>query len=91
MGDFKTGSRLARDGKTVLADDNEFGQEWQVRDTDGSLFLATAAPQYPDVCALPAPAAQEKRRAAERAGVDSDFYRIEKHFAARGLERDAGP
>ena len=57
MGDFKTGSRLARDGQTILADDNEFGQEWQVRDTDGSLFLTRAAPQHPDVCALPAPAA----------------------------------
>ncbi len=32
---------------------------------------------------------QEKRRAAQRAGADSDFYLIEKHFAARGLERAA--
>jgi hypothetical protein len=32
---------------------------------------------------------QEKRLAAERAGADSDFYLIEKHFAARGLEREA--
>jgi hypothetical protein len=31
----------------------------------------------------------EKRRAAGRAGADSDFYLIEKHFAARGLEREA--
>jgi len=32
---------------------------------------------------------QEKARVAARAGADSDFYRIEKHFAARGLERGA--
>ena len=31
---------------------------------------------------------QEKRLAAERAGADSDFYLIEKHFAARGLGRE---
>lgn len=28
--------------------------------------------------------------AASRAGIDSDFYLIEKHFAARGLAREAG-
>ena len=30
---------------------------------------------------------REQGRAARRAGGDSDFYLIEKHFAARGLER----
>jgi hypothetical protein len=29
----------------------------------------------------------DRRRAAARAGVDSDFYLIERHLAARGLER----
>src|SRR6185503_12313368 len=29
---------------------------------------------------------KEQKRLLHRAGIDSDFYLIEKHFAARGLE-----
>ncbi len=32
----------------------------------------------------------EQRRERARPGIDSDFYLIEKHFAARGLERGRG-
>jgi len=32
---------------------------------------------------------KEQRPALARAGIDSDFYLIEKHFASRGLERRA--
>ena len=30
LGDFETGKTLARDGKTVMDDFTEFGDEWQV-------------------------------------------------------------
>jgi len=33
LGNYSTGARLlARDGVTILKNDNEFGQEWQVLD-----------------------------------------------------------
>ena len=53
MGDWKNGTRLARDGVTVMEDDNAFGQEWQCRDTDPKLFMTDRAPQYPAACEIP--------------------------------------
>jgi hypothetical protein len=38
MGAFGTGHMIARDGKTVIEDANAFGQEWQVLDTEPTLF-----------------------------------------------------
>jgi hypothetical protein len=64
MGDFVTGNMMARDGKTVLQDPTEFGNEWQVLDTEASHFQATRLPQYPQKCNMPPPAAtaQSRRR-----------------------------
>ena len=53
MGNFVTGERLARDGVTVLQDANQFGQEWQVLDTEPVLFQSSRAPQYPQKCTMP--------------------------------------
>lgn len=52
LGSFE-GKMLARDGKTIMTDPNEFGQEWQVRDTDPKLFQTARPPQYPEKCLLP--------------------------------------
>jgi hypothetical protein len=67
MGDFGQGRMIARDGKTVLEDANAFGQEWQVRDTEPSLFQTLRLPQYPLECTLPPPvkASQLRRRLLE--------------------------
>jgi hypothetical protein len=48
---------LARDGKTVFDDANAFGQEWQVLDTEPSLFHTVRLPQHPpqQECTLPPP------------------------------------
>lgn len=60
MGDFHTGLSLARDGKTVLTDPVAFGQEWQVREDEPSLFDTVRAPQAPlDECRLPKEKAQK--------------------------------
>lgn len=64
MGSFENGSRFGRDGKTIMADDNGFGQEWQARDTDPNLFVTASGPQFPQQCALPSPT-QEGRRLLE--------------------------
>jgi hypothetical protein len=55
MGNFRTGHMLARDGKTVMDNWNAYGQEWQVLDTEPSLFQAVRLPQHPNVCTLPTP------------------------------------
>jgi hypothetical protein len=53
LGDYKTGKMLARDGTTVLADPDAFGQEWQVREEEPKLFQTKRAPQYPAACVMP--------------------------------------
>jgi hypothetical protein len=47
------GKFLGRDGVTEYEDMNEFGQAWQVRDTDAQLFHSLEGPQYPEICAMP--------------------------------------
>jgi len=42
---------LGRDGITdMIRDWNEYGEEWQVRDTEPKLFQEHRTPQYPDPC-----------------------------------------
>lgn len=53
MGEFGTGKMLARDGQTILDDPNEFGEEWQVRESEAGLFQSIRSPQYPEKCVLP--------------------------------------
>jgi hypothetical protein len=73
MGDFKMGHMIARDGKAVMDDANAFGQEWQVLDTERSLFHTVRFPQHPQqLCTLPPPmkASQLRRRLLESSSVD---------------------
>jgi hypothetical protein len=68
MGDFQMGHMIARDGKAVMDDANAFGQEWQVLDTEPSLFQTVRLPQHPhQVCTLPPPmkTSQLRRRLSE--------------------------
>lgn len=62
MGDFVTGNMVARNGQTVLQDPVEFGNEWQVLDTEANLFQATRLPQYPQKCNMPPPPTANSRR-----------------------------
>jgi cysteine-rich repeat protein len=68
MGDFGMGHMISRDGKTVMTDANAFGQEWQVLDTESSLFQSVRFPQHPSVCTMPTPiqASQLRRRLSEQ-------------------------
>jgi hypothetical protein len=67
MGAFGTGHMIARDGKTVIDDANAFGREWQILDTEPSLFQSARFPQHPAVCTMPTPvqASQLRRRLSE--------------------------
>ena len=55
LGDWATGKRVARDGKTEMYDEDAtaFALEWQVRDTDPQLFNEARFPQYPTQCTPP--------------------------------------
>mmetsp|Transcript_23494 Transcript_23494/g.32950 ORF Transcript_23494/g.32950 Transcript_23494/m.32950 type:complete len:410 (+) Transcript_23494:40-1269(+) len=66
IGNFKEGKMLARDGKTIVVDPNEFGQEWQVRDTEPMIFREARFPQYPQKCVLPSPVSAEESRNLRR-------------------------
>jgi hypothetical protein len=65
MGDFEMGQMIARDGNTVLNDPNVFGQEWQVLETERTLFQTVRFPQHPQVCTMPAPKLATSRRLSE--------------------------
>mmetsp|Transcript_3269 Transcript_3269/g.7631 ORF Transcript_3269/g.7631 Transcript_3269/m.7631 type:complete len:171 (-) Transcript_3269:105-617(-) len=62
LGDYATGSTVARDQKTVLNDFNELGSEWQVLPTDDMLFHDISYPQFPQRCMLPEDARGEQHR-----------------------------
>jgi hypothetical protein len=69
MGAWGNGTHFGRDGTTIIEDANEFGQEWQVRDTDPKLFDRERIPQYPTQCRMPdvEAAAAKRRRLGENA------------------------
>jgi len=68
MGDYKTGSLLARDGSTAMTDFTEFGDEWQVLPSEPKLFREFTHPQFPELCIKPEdPRGERKRRLAESA------------------------
>ena len=84
LGHYRTGARLARDGVTVVEDPNEFGQEWQVRDTDPALFRTIREPQYPRKCIMPDPVERTSRRlgggmSLEEAAIACDHVTEEHH------------
>lgn len=64
LGSYGSGDMIARDGKTVLSDANEFGENWQVVPSDGILFHNKEGPQSPEKCEIPL-ASNIRRRLAE--------------------------
>jgi len=74
LGDWETGKRLARDGKTLMDDPDAtaFALEWQVRDTEPMLFKEARFPQYPRTCTPPA------QNLSKRLGVSNFAKEAEK-------------
>jgi hypothetical protein len=73
MRDFGQGRRFGRDGQTVLDDVNAFGQEWQVLDTEPTLFQTLRFLQHPQKCTMPTPKTTDmmlRRRLLETSSVD---------------------
>jgi hypothetical protein len=85
MGDFTYGVKLSRDGKSVMNVVNDFGQEWQVLDTEPTLFQEARFPQYPQKCTMPSAKATSmlRRRLSESS---DDILAAEKACAHWGDE-----
>jgi hypothetical protein len=77
LGDFETGKRMARDGKTVMDDPDatNFALEWQVRDTEPLLFKEARFPQYPTTCTPPS------KNLSKRLGISNFEKEAEKACA----------
>jgi von Willebrand factor type D domain len=76
VGMFGTSSKrgmIGRDGATIIADANEMGAQWQVRDNEPMLFREPRAPQFPEACILPTEAAVQQARRRLRA-TDGAIY-----------------
>ena len=87
FGNYHTGERLGRDGVSVIEDDVEFGGEWQVRDTEPSLFATNRPPQYPQACRLPDPVISETTR--RRLGAaDIGWKEAEEACAGWGEDKE---
>jgi len=62
MGSYPHGEFIGRDGKTVFTDMNAFGQEWQVLESEPTLFHAVDGPQHPAQCMMPEEVSTEEKR-----------------------------
>jgi len=61
MGSFPAGAMVARDGKTVFDDSNEFGQEWQVLNSEPELFAQRGTVGPNDMCSIPSNVEMRRR------------------------------
>jgi len=61
MGSFPAGAMVARDGKTVFDDSDEFGQEWQVLDSESQLFAQRGTVGPNDMCSSPSNVEMRRR------------------------------
>jgi hypothetical protein len=88
-GFVRRGSRLGRDGETVIgtkSSPNVFGQEWQVRDTEPMLFQTIRHPQYPVECTMPDPTTLAKSRMLRASKVT--IFEAEEACANSGPDMD---
>jgi len=65
LGSFGKGEKKARDNLTIIEDNNEFGQEWQVGSDEDKLFHNLEGPQAPEKCELASTQQSIRRRLGE--------------------------
>ena len=70
LGNYTSGERLGRDGITVIDTSNEFGMEWQVQDSEPSLFHEAKFPQHPEKCVMPSGVTGRRLREAATVSYD---------------------
>jgi hypothetical protein len=90
MGSYPNGKLLARNGTTVIEDVNDFGQEWQVLDSEPMLFHSVEGAQHPAKCEMPTEAnasVDRRRRLGENTISDEDAARACSRVSA--ADRDS--
>lgn len=90
LGSFPEGTRFARDGVTIVEDDNEFGQEWQVLPEEAVLFQGARTPQHPQRCVLPKAMDTQRRLSMgkiseEEARVACSHLEMHQEFCVRDV------
>jgi hypothetical protein len=90
LGNYYTSQMLARDGKTVLHNADEFGAEWQVQpgDKNVQLFRTVRAPQHPQASCKPVPETQSRRRRLHEEEEDSELAQAAEDACAKKSSLD---
>ena len=88
MGSFEDGSLLGRDRMTIFDNADEFGLEWQVRDTDSVLFQEARFPQFPQKCTMPGdlPIKDHRRRLGQEVTGGAGAGMIPESVAKKACE-----
>jgi len=63
MGSYPEGIMLGRNGKAIIPEFNNFGQEWQVLSSEPNNFHVVEGPQHPSKCVIPSKSAMRRRMA----------------------------
>lgn len=80
LGSFPDGHKVGRDGQTVFVDvDNEFGQEWQVLESDPRLFHVSSNVQSPRKCLMPSDIQKNSKKKRQRRLGESLISKQEAH------------
>jgi len=61
LGSFQGGLKMARDCISIIKEVKEYGQEWQVQNSEPQLFHSTKDPQYPSKCIIPSSTEMRRR------------------------------
>lgn len=70
LGEFPGGRWIGRDG-VEITQPNDFGNEWQVLDTEEMLFATAREPQFPTQCNMPDPNKKPGRRLGESIALET--------------------
>jgi hypothetical protein len=87
LGSYPSGSKFARDGKTVIDDNNAFGLEWQVLPEEAKLFHNLEGAQAPEQCVMP-DVSKARRRLGEST-ISLEDAQLACARVTSGVDRDA--
>jgi len=87
LGSYHVGSKLGRDGKTVIDDNNAFGLEWQVLPQEAKLFHNLEGVQAPEQCVMPD--SSKARRHLRESTISLEDAELACARVTAGVDRDA--
>lgn len=87
LGSYPSGSKLGRDGMTVIDDNNAFGLEWQVLPEEAKLFHNLEGAQAPEQCVMPD--VSKARRRLRESTISLEDAQLACARVTYGVEQDA--